>query len=89
MALIVASTLGSSAGRNPTSGSIRLEASSSSEPKDWVKAPARSLHPLVRMASRIFAFVCSQAPTRLEASRWSAKATARSRATQHISFEYR
>ena len=80
---------GSSAGRNPTNGSIRLEASSSSEPKDWVKAPARSLQPLVRIASRIWPWVCFHASTRSEASRWSAKATARSRATQHISLEYK
>ena len=53
---MVDSTLGSSAGRNPTSGSIRLDASSSSEPKDWVKALARSLQPLVRIASRIWAW---------------------------------
>ena len=65
---MVDSTLGSSAGRNPTSGSIRLEASSSSEPKDWVKALARSLQPLVRIASWIWSWVCFQASTRSEAS---------------------
>ena len=43
-------TLESSAGRNPTRGSIRLEASSSSEQKDWVNAPTRSLQPSLRMA---------------------------------------
>ena len=37
---------------------MRLDASRSSEPKDWVKAWARSLQPLVRIASRISAWVC-------------------------------
>ncbi len=89
VASIVASTLGSSAGRNPTRGSIRLEASRSSEPKDWVKALARSLQPLVMIASWIWSWVCFHASTRSEASRRSARATARSSATQHISLEYR
>ena len=40
MASMVASTRGSVAGRNPTIGIMRLEASRSSEPKYCVKAPA-------------------------------------------------
>jgi hypothetical protein len=47
---MVESTLGSSAGRNPTEGSIRLEASRSSEAKVWVNALMRSLQPSLRMA---------------------------------------
>ena len=39
MASIVASTRGSSAGRKPTIGIIRTEASRSAQPKDWVNAP--------------------------------------------------
>ena len=45
MASMVASTRGSSAGRKPTIGIIRFDASRSSVPNDWVKAPAVSLHP--------------------------------------------
>src|SRR6202142_401496 len=86
---MVASTLGSSAGRNPTSGSIRLEASSSSEPKDWLKAPARSLQPRVRIASRISLRDRPHSSTRSGTPSGSASLTARSRATQHISLEYR
>ena len=54
-----------------------------------MKASARSLQPLVRIASRIWSWVCFHASTRSEASRGSARATARSRATQHISLEYK
>ena len=54
-----------------------------------MKASARSLQPLVRIASRIWSWVCFHDSTRSEASRRSAKATARSRATQHISLEYK
>jgi hypothetical protein len=68
---------------------MRLEASSSSEPKDWVKAFARSLHPLVTIASRIWSCLCVYGSIRKEALRRSARITARSRATPHISFEYK
>jgi hypothetical protein len=69
--------------------SIRLLASRSSEPKAWAKAPARSLQPRSRMAARIFSRVAVHSSIRSVASSGSPRAMARSRATQHISLEYR
>ena len=67
--------------------SIRLLASRSSPPNAWVKAPAVSLQPRSRMAARISSRAEVQAGTRSLAPRGSARAMARSRATQHISLE--
>src|SRR6266498_3823418 len=53
MASMVASMRGSSAGRNPTIGIMRLEASSASEPTYWVKALAVSLQPCWTTNSQI------------------------------------
>ena len=51
---------------------MRLDASSSSEPKDWVNAPAASLQPSARMASAISSRACFQLSTRSSASSRSA-----------------
>ena len=69
--------------------SIRFDASRSSLPNAWVKAPARSFQPRSRMAARISSRAAAQSPTRSSAPRWRARAIARSSATQHISLEYR
>ena len=90
MASIVARIRGSSAGRNPTIGIIRLEASSSAESNDWVNAPTSSFHPRSLMvASWISSQVAAHSGDAvLAAQRRSASAMARSSATQHISLEY-
>ena len=54
---------------DPTKDSIRQDASSSSEPNDWVKELARSLQPLLRIASRICSLVRAHPATRPEAPR--------------------
>ena len=53
MASIVARIRGWSAGMKPTMGIIRFEASSSSDPNDWVNAPTSSFQPRVMIASAI------------------------------------
>ena len=68
---------------------IRLEASSSSEPKDWANAFAVWLHPLARISPRISSAAARHSTTRSCARSVAASAIARSSATQHISFEYR
>ena len=84
---MVACTRGSSAGKNPTIGSIRFEASSSSEPNDWVKAEAVSLQPSRSTVSWISSWTRFQSPTRPPAPSRSASAIARSSATQHMTLE--
>jgi len=86
-ASIVARMRGSSAGRNPTIGSIRLEASRASVPKYWVNEPAESLQPFCTTVSKISSRVRFQSSTRWPPSMTSAMAIARSSATQHISLE--
>ena len=68
-------------------GIIRLDASRSSEPKDWVNAPAVSLQPSSRIASAISSLVAAHWPPGHVRGNRSASLIARSRATQHISFE--
>jgi len=61
--------------------SIRADASRSSLPNAWVKAPARSFQPRSAMAARISPRAAAQLCTRSSAPRWPASATARSSAT--------
>jgi hypothetical protein len=86
---MVAFMRGSSPGRKSVMHSIRLDASRLSLPKACVNAPACSLHPWSRMASRIRSRVAVQLSTRCSAPSLGARAIARSSATQHISLEYR
>jgi hypothetical protein len=66
---------------------MRFDASSSDPPKYWAKPPASSDHPRSRIASRISSRIASHSPTLCSAPIIDAIATARSSATQHISFE--
>ena len=86
---MVAIIRGSVAGRKPTIGIIRFDASRSSEPKYWVKAPAPSLQPCRITASWMVSRVRCQPSTRSSAPSRPASSMARSRAAQHIILEYR
>jgi hypothetical protein len=83
----VASSRGSSGGRNPTIAIIRLEASKSSDPTYWVNALASSLQPWSSTKAWMSSRTADQVATRSRAPSTSASAIARSRATQHITFE--
>ncbi len=82
---------GRSAGRNPTIGIIRLEASSAAEPKYCVNAPARVVPALAQRRSRRISSRVRRQPTR--PGRWRRAGrparSPRSSATQHMTFEYR
>jgi hypothetical protein len=72
IASMVSSTSGSMGGRSPTVGMISAEASSASEPRNWVKAPTFSFHPRSRMEALISARAVDQAGTLSDACRRSA-----------------
>jgi hypothetical protein len=83
----VASTLGSSAGGTPPGAASDWRRQARRKPKDWVKAFPWSLQPLVRIASRIWSWVCSI--PRLARRPRGCRLRPPSRATQHINLEYK